>query len=132
MVWNEVCESGDYSGLLKDKGNPDKYAPIVYKKLQDEIIDTFGISDRYRKILRKMIKIEMMYLSQHTQGKANQLLIDIEEEELSKMTEMKTKTDIYSAIISVSKNVGSLQIDPKTLTVYEFYKITKALENGEK
>jgi hypothetical protein len=132
--WSEIYETENFAPLLKNRtyGKVGRYAPLAFTKIQDELIDNFGISNDYKNILRKRIKIELLYLHQFkTKDKSNQLLIEIEEAEIEAIKKTFKKSDIHMSIIAIEKAMG-IKIAHNELTIYDFYKYTKYLmqQNG--
>jgi acyl carrier protein len=99
------------------------------KKLQDEIIDTFGVNQDFIKIKNKKKQIELLYCEQIRTGdlstgwKIEMLELDIED-----LQNRQIKSDLYESIIAIEKHLG-FKINPKELTVFQFYKYSKTIAN---
>ncbi len=98
-------------------------------KLQDEYIDTFGAPSEFMKVRRLKIKLELMYCKQvQTGDESNQFFIEMLEHEIAELEKRNTskKSDVYDSIFYIQKWQG-VHIPPDTLTVFMFYKYTKAI-----
>jgi len=126
-MWNWICfsENGEVQYLLKRDTRTDFAGQIAYQKLQDDMIDTFGISEDYKQILNAKIRIERMYAKMFASGdKSQKLLITIEEIELEKLEKAPTKTDLQETLYQIEKIQG-VRYPSKEITVYDFYKLYK-------
>lgn len=131
LVWIQCYEENDLSGLLKH-GKLDMYAAQAYEILQDQLVDTFGISTDFLKILKLSIRIEEMYAKQIKTGdKSNQLLINIAEFELEKLKNVPVKSDLYDSLVYIESALG-FKLNPKEITVFDFYKYSKFVANKAK
>lgn len=132
-MWNWICfsENGDVQYLLKCGTKTDFAGHIAYQRLQDDMIDTFGISEDYTQILNAKIRIEKMYAKMLSSGdKSQQLLITIEEIELEKLEKMPTKTDLQESLYQIEKIQG-VRYPAKEITVYDFYKLAKLVSKKQ-
>lgn len=127
--WINIFEYMDLSYISKT-GKLCKRAESVYSKLQDELIDTFGISEDFLQILTNKIKIEGYYHDQILTGDmSNQPFIDmliIDNEELDIETE---KVDLYDIIMIIGEHYPTVTVGPKTITMYEYHKYSNAITN---
>jgi len=120
-AWIQCYEQNDLSYLLK-RGKLNRYAGLAYDRLQDQIIDEFGVNEKYIEILKARIRIEEMYAKQFKTGDtSNQLLIDLAEEELTALEAKQEKGDLFESLAAMEKNMG-FRLQLKEVTVYEFYK----------
>jgi hypothetical protein len=132
-MWNWICfsENGEVQYLLKRGTKIDFAGQIAYQKLQDDMIDTFGISEDYTQILNAKIRIERMYAKMFASGdKSQQLLITIEEIELGKLEKAPTKTDLQETLYQIEKIQG-VRYPSKEITVYDFYKLAKLVSKKQ-
>lgn len=126
--WISLYEHSDLKFLSKT-GKLCKRVEKVYESLQDEVIDTFGVNEDFLKILKNKIKIELMYAEQiETGDRSNQIFIDILEIENSELQGKQTKADLYGSIITIEKVMG-FRLDPKKISVFDFYKYSKVISN---
>lgn len=123
--WISFSEKGEVKYLL-NKGNRIDFAgQIAYQSIQDDMIDTLGISDEYMNVLETRIKIEKMYAKLLAGDRKQLLLIEIEEMELAKLESKGTsKTDLQESLFQIEKIQG-VRYNPKEITVYDFYKLAK-------
>jgi hypothetical protein len=126
--WITLYENEDFTQLSKT-GKICKRVTKVYEKLQDEIIDNFGINEDFLKVLKNKIRIELLYADQIESGnKSNQWKIEMLEIDNEMLSNQKTKADLYDSIIAIEKYLG-VSKDPKQLTVYQFYKYSQTINN---
>lgn len=126
--WISIYEENNLSYLSKT-GKVCKRVSKVYERLQDEIMDNFGINEDYLKILKNKIKIELYYAEQiRTKNRSNQAFIDILEIQNEELQTKKTKGDIHESVIMIEQYMG-FKFDVKKITVYEFYKYSQMLTN---
>jgi len=59
--WISFSEKGEVKYLLNKGTRIDFAGQLAYQKIQDEMIDTFGVSNEYLQILQAKIRIEKMY-----------------------------------------------------------------------
>ena len=124
-MWNWICfsENGELQYLLKH-GKVDFAGQFAYEKIQDEMIDTFGISQEYLSVMQAKIRIEKMYAKYLEGDKAIKLLITIEEIDLEKLEKAPTKVDLQETLFQIEQIQG-VRYNPKEITVFEFYKLAK-------
>lgn len=126
--WINIYEKNDLSYISRT-GKLCKRAPKVYDKLSDELVDTFGVSEDYMKILRLKIKVEMLWGTIiETKDRSKKVFIDMYEIEIEELKAKNKKSDLFDMIIAIEENVG-VKMNYKTLTVYEFHKYAKRLSN---
>jgi len=126
--WVSIYEDNDFKFLSKT-GKICKRAKKVYDKLQDELINTFGINEDYIKILKNKKAIELYYAEQvRTKRTSNQIFIDILEIKNEELIGKTKKADIYKLIIPIEKEMG-FKISVESITVYQFYTYSKAISN---
>lgn len=127
-MWNWVCfsEKGEIKFLLKDIDRSIcRYGIMAYESIQDDLIDTFGISQDYKKILETKVRIERMYAKMYVNNdRSLKLLITQEERELELMERPKTTTDMYESLLQIEKLQG-VRYPVKEITVYDYYKLAK-------
>lgn len=123
--WISFSEKGEVKYLLNKGTRIDFAGQIAYQKIQDDMIDTLGISDEYMNVLETKIKIEKMYAKLLNGDRKQLLLIEIEEMELGKLeSKGTTKTDLQESLFQIEKIQG-VRYNPKEITVYDFYKLAK-------
>lgn len=120
--------------LLVKKGKLNNKAILFYEQINDEILNTFGISDKYFEIIRLKIKIESMWIK--VLEKNERYLIaqiqPLERELEAKLTqEPKKNESIRMSLMAIEKNMG-IKLDYKTLSIRDFYEYCKYLEETSK
>ena len=71
----------------------------------------------------------MLYADQiETGDRSTGWKIEMLELDNAELSNKQTKTDLFESIIAIEKNMG-FKIDPKKLTVFEFYKYSKTIAN---
>jgi hypothetical protein len=132
--WIELGKSGELK-LVHLEGNFDpKTAFYIVTKLKDQIIDTFGITDITRQIIRKKIEIENLYYKLIIKNDLSQkTFIQIKEYELEKLLSQKTNAeqDYFNSVTLIIKE-GLTNKNTETITVYEYYGAIKLLETWQK
>lgn len=122
----QVYETNDLSHLLK-RGKVDRFAYKAYDLIQDQLIDAFGVSEDYKRIISDTIRIEEMYARQIKTGDtSNQLLIEVAEAELEAAKNKPKHGDFFEAIVYIEKSM-QIRVNSKELNVFEFYKYCQVL-----
>lgn len=131
--WISFSEKGEVKYLLIKGTKIDFAGQIAYQKIQDEMIDTFGVSNEYLQILQAKIRIEKMYAKMLQSGdKSSRLLIEVEEMELAKLeSKTTTKTDLQESLFQIEKIQG-VRYNPKEITVFDFFKLAKLVSKNNK
>lgn len=128
LNWIELYESNDISQISKT-GKVCSYAGKAYERLQDELIDTFGVNEDFLKIFNNKKRIELLYAHQMETGdRSNGWKIQMLELDNQELANKKTKMDLFESIIAIEKHMG-FKINPKELTVFQFYKYSKTIAN---
>ena len=123
--WVRIYEQKDYRYLLKKGKKVDRYADIIYLKMQDELVDQHGVGDLFLKILRMKIKISLMQADQVLSGdRTSEIKVKILEDKIKEMEVGFKDVNIFGSVVSLEKAMG-FKMDIKTLTVGEFYKYAK-------
>lgn len=132
LNWVKIYEEKDYKHLLKKQGKKaDKYADIIYLRMQDELVDKYGVGDMFMKILRMKIKISLMRADQALSGdRTSEIKVKILEDKIEEMEGGFKDVDIFESVISIEKFMG-FKLDLKTLTVGEFYKYGKYITKNK-
>jgi hypothetical protein len=132
MNWFSLYEQNNLSYLLKDKRDKlDHVANTAIEMIQEQVIDNFGISKNYHRVLNNKIRIEMMYLRQvTTKDKSNQLQINILEAENEKLQGNFSTEGMFASIVGIEKQMG-FKLDPFKTTIFEFYNYAKYLTDGK-
>ena len=116
---------------LSRTGKICKRVSEVYKSLESQLIDEFGISEDYLKIINLKIEIELLYGEQiRTGDRSNQLLIDIREVDINSLSNQNNKSDLMQALLTIEKFMG-LKLNPKELSVFDFYNYLKFVSENK-
>ena len=123
--WIKLHEENNLKYLSK-KLKENDYNVIVYEKLNDQIIDTFGASKDFLTKLKIKIDIEIMKAENKPL-----MFIEIKEDELKNIEEKKTDNlSFYDLIFQIEKQMN-FKIDINKISVFEFYNYCKNLsKNG--
>ena len=102
------------------------FGQLAFEAIQEERIDTLGISPQYLILLRKKIKIEKMFIEVLESGdKSKELLIKKELEEVERIENSGQKQDLMRTIMELEKSRG-VPIDTN-ISLFEFDKRLKSL-----
>lgn len=123
--WIKLHEENNLKYLSK-KLKENDYNVIIYEKLNDQIIDTFGASKDFLTKLKIKIDIEIMKAENKPL-----MFIEIKEDELKNIEEKKTDNlSFYDLIFQIEKQMN-FKIDINKISVFEFYNYCKNLsKNG--
>ena len=139
-LWNyqQIIDKDDLSYLLKLDDYLEK-PNIDIDKLQQtwdvincEIIDTFGITDKYRVILKLEHEIVKFRLKAAVESdKTLETVADIKEKELKQQLE-QNKTMKIDELIAVIETNFKFQLDEHKTTVKKFYSYLKLMERANR
>ena len=120
--WIKMFDNNDASQLSKT-GAICKRVDLIFEKLQDEFIDTFGVSEDFVKLQRKRIELELLLSKQARTGNmSDQFFIDFLQDEIEEIKKFKTsKNNIWETIPWVEFEMGGMHINTFTTTVFEYY-----------
>lgn len=131
IKWISLYDTHDLSYISKT-GNICKRAYGVFEKLQDEIIDNFGVSKEYLAYHNLKIELELLEAEKmRTDDRVIQFEIDVAEMELEKLNDTPIKKrDMYDTIVWMKQRGISFNED--TLTIFWYYKYLQFLANQSK
>lgn len=136
--WEGYKEDNDWTHLLRKGKRP----PILLNKLlglhwiaidkiQSSLIDHFGVSENYKKIMEQRIRIENKWMKRFVTGdKTLEILIKAEERELELLESEPVKNDISEALFTLEKIQG-VRYPAKETTMYEFFKLCNLASNNK-
>jgi hypothetical protein len=134
--WMKIQETNDLTWILKKKRECSKgqfqVLESYLQKMTDEYIDTFGISDQYRNILKLQGELrckEIDYLI--SDNKMHLTFIEIKKAELKNAISQSEKSDLMSIQVHVRKYMGQ-PINMKETSVKEFYGILSEIQKESK
>lgn len=123
--WFLLHKENDLKYLCK-VGKIDYRSLQVYEKLNDEIINTFGISKDFSKQIKLKINIELLYAKMYEKNdKSLELQIFEREKELENLQKVQGNFDIYDSIVAMNKS--GIQCDINTLTYYDLLNYSNSL-----
>lgn len=122
--WVQVISKNDFNYIAK-KGKAGKKVKVAYQKIEDELIDTFGVSDDYKKTLKNNIRIAILRCDVMITGDRTKLIfIERLEQQNKEIEDTQVKGDIYEAIHNLQQRTP-YRIDLKLITIFEFYTMIK-------
>ena len=102
------------------------------KKLSNEYIDTFGISDEYRQILELSRDIEVLKIDFIlTHDRSLLTMIEIKKDQLKAISKSNNKSDLNKLKMHVNKFMG-YSVDINKTSVKEFYTYLEGLKEEAK
>lgn len=137
--WWKVNSTGDLSFVLLEAPKKklsdaklkslDKYWQMIFKKY----ISEFGFSEDFLRQIEKKKQITILTLRMiETDDLSLQTEIDLAHIELLQLIDQSTgQSDFYETKISMERNLGFV-LDPKKITVREFYSYVKNLKKYSK
>lgn len=126
--WFKLQESNDLGFLLKKKISTTKrdieILKEVLKKITNEYIDAFGVSDQYKNILQLQSEIRQKEIDfVLTKHRINKTFINVLKGKLKAALESNQRSDTSTvAWVHAKKYMGG-SLDMKTTSVREFYSI---------
>jgi len=123
--WSNIKTESDFINLCR-YGKPDTRVKELYERLEDELIDVFGVSDNYQKQLKLKINISLIYAKMvATSDKSLKLQAYVLEKELIKFDSKPSIHNLHDSIIAMNKQ--GIQADINTITVFDFYSFANSL-----
>lgn len=128
--WIEVNTKGKLRLMLIKGVFNIRKAMLARQAIQDEIIDTFGVTSMQRDILKRKIWIEKEYQKMILNNDKSMLVhITIAEKELERIM-ANTKAPKYMESIISIKAALKYDINPESISIEEYFTTIKHLENG--
>jgi len=134
-AWFDIHKTGDYSLLLKniitvDKAGLDSLFDL-WKKMYNEYMSRFGLSDQYKEHLDKEIDIAKLKAKLIITGARHlKTLIRIKEQELmSDKPKIEKPLELEVLLARMSKSYG-FKLESKELTVTQYYSYLNVVNNG--
>lgn len=126
--WIDFYETENPKHLSRT-GKVCKRVTQVFDGLQSQLIDTFGISPNYKTILEHKIRISILKSEIALKGdRTRQIFIDKLNQKITELEAGNQKIDLIEGIIAIEKQM-KFKLDTKIITVFEFYKYSKFVNN---
>jgi hypothetical protein len=131
--WIQATEKHDYRALARFDVFSDSIYLLHLDKLNSEFIDTFGISDNYKRYLNLLIELECLKIDYFIEEERSILtFIKLKEIEIEKLqSEFNTAESKIDVNVYVTKFMQTY-IDRKKVSVIEYYGMIKAMEKEYK
>lgn len=129
--WRMISEKNDLSFLLINKHQKFDKAKIskVFERIKDEYIDTFGISENYKKILELKKDITCLELEMAATGqRIIKNRIKIATIELNKLLSATDKTKPFETTVRLSKHMG-FAVNERIVSVREYAEMVEVMRN---
>lgn len=126
--WMRLCDENDMRWINRN-GKEGKLSNKALDIIQAQIIDNFGISQEYKTALSIELKIEQLYNEMILKGKkTNQAFIEVEQIKLDELRKTQNNRDTtFTELCQVIEKRQGYRINPKDITVYEFYSYVQSL-----
>lgn len=141
--WDKIQETNDYSYLNKDvneqgKGEYPKFYALVWGEIVQENMDEFGLSDKYKSVLKKKKEYAVLLLksAMHLADGDNSLSKRINMKAQFARVDLKKITDSFNGMTTnelkprIDKMYGGVPQNLKTFTVYDWGCAVNSLNNG--
>jgi hypothetical protein len=132
--YRKVIEEGEKRYLLKlddynDLPNVNQsQIEALWEAIQDQIIDSFGISDKFKQLLRLENEILRLKLKAAIEGdKTLESVAEVKEMQLKKQLNIKTKTQGIEELIASIDIKFKINIDERQISVKKFYNYLKIM-----
>lgn len=136
--WNKIHDKGDLTYLRINRINGHKTSEEhkslseTWDKIFSEYIDRFGFSDSFLSIMDKKKQIAFYKIEKMVTGDETiDTMIEICENELRQMSEIKKGADFWQSKSSIEKMIG-FALDAKKTSVIEFYSHIENLKSEGK
>jgi hypothetical protein len=132
--WIEFGKHNDLKAL-HIKGNYNHlHAMEAAKLIRDQIINTFGVPDQTKRLLKIRIEIEKLYIKLHQGDKVAKTFIAVKEQELEKMLISKNEGNefTYEEQVAAMIKAGITRSDSQSMSIYEYYTNIKILDKWHK
>lgn len=132
--WVEIHATGDINLLVKQR----RFLPATnivaqWQALYNEFYTRFGKTKEFLEYLKKQQKLTIMLIDNALEfDSARDIHIKVLENDLQKFTDKGQAFDFYENCAVVSKFIGGGLMNPKTVTVSEYYGAIKLMEKQAK
>lgn len=133
--WRKINETNDLRWMFPGgKGKTTPAVATAFEKIRDEFIDTFGISDDYRRLLEIKVSIEIwsvrIALEQDNSHVNFIRRLEVERDEILKRIE-GNKNSFFDTKVMVEQFMG-FRINEKEISVREFYSYIERLKQQKR
>lgn len=134
--WYKVLETGDYSYLIQDGKRQvrvlnKKNLEALWKRLQEDFIDRFGLSKKYVSIERKRLSIERLQLKYMSTGDKTLVpVIEVRKRELEAMLreqKVEKRQSLEEQVVMLESHYG-FSIDTRKVSVARYYTYIQVYE----
>lgn len=134
-VWNfwQLSETNDFTFLLIDsKATVCDHAQEAHEAIQSDFIKHFGISDKFQKVIRLQMDIEVALIKQTLTGdRSNTLIIENMKSKLNDLMHTDKGGNHFDELNFIEKSLGR-KFDIRKESVYDFYKQIEVLVKWQK
>jgi len=128
--WLNVYEENSLSNLSRT-GKICRRAMSVYMKISGELIDRFGVSENYMRILHNRIRIEILWNEILRTGDRSKIaFIEALEVDNGELTSKFKKIDLFESVVKFEQQ--GIKRNTNEITAFELYAIQEALEKQYK
>lgn len=127
-LWIEANKTLDMKLLLISGKFDMKEAIKARQKIQDLIIDNFGVSDKLKSIFKKKLWIENEWEKVYSKGERYRIVfIQIAEKELELLENDKEVTTYLESVLNM-KMATKMNINYQKMTIEEYFTTIKIIE----
>lgn len=127
-LWIEANKTLDMKILLISGKFNLKHALEARQRIQDLIIDNFGVSDKLKSIFKKKLWIETEWEKVYSKGERHRIVfIQIAEKELEILENDKEVTTYLESVLNM-KMATKMNIDHQKMSIEEYFTTIKIIE----
>ena len=124
--WWNIQDTGNFIYLVKDSDHEEEdkteEAMDVYLMLNDQIIDKYGVSSSFMKILKKKKQyLVIMNDALATENKYKEWRAELIEKDIIKLTNKKSVGEREDSLVIIHKELGGVMPNPNEMTVDQFH-----------
>lgn len=129
--WNRVHETGDLKYLLLDERQEvPASAHRVWLKLNQQYMNLFGITKKYKDYLRLKKEIALLEMDAFLKNnKTLNLFADVKREKMRELFEAGDNVTFTESVGAVERYMG-FQVDVRTTSVAKFYTYLKMIKGN--
>lgn len=133
-VFDSVSKTNDLSLLVIDKKASIKTSDLesAWNKIYDELISTFGLSQKFQDYLNLMVQACELYKQGYVDNFRDKItLAELKEAQAHEILGEPSKKGFLSMVTPLSKFMG-FRINPNDITVFEFFDYKQNAEKWQK